>query len=96
MLFVGSWPQIVSGIASGFGGLYALTIFTEGWMLEKVGWPVRIACAAAAALMFHPDILTDILGWVILIAVTAPHVLTVTRQRKAAANASSSKMEVAV
>jgi TRAP-type uncharacterized transport system fused permease subunit len=95
MLFVGSWPQIVSGIASGFGGLYALTIFTEGWMLEKVGWPIRIGCAAAAGLMFHPDILTDLLGWVILIAVTAPHVLTVMRQRRAAASGPSKKMEVA-
>jgi UPF0716 family protein affecting phage T7 exclusion len=64
-------------------------------MLERVGWPVRIACAAAAGLMFHPDILTDILGWAILIAVTAPHVLTVTRQRKAAANGPGKKMEAA-
>jgi UPF0716 family protein affecting phage T7 exclusion len=64
-------------------------------MLEKVGWPVRIACAAAAGLMFHPDILTDILGWVILIAVTAPHVIAVTRQRKAAANGLNKEMEVA-
>ncbi len=82
MLFVGSWPQIVSGILSGFGGLYALTIFSEGWMLEKVGWPVRIACAAAAAMMFHPDIMTDMLGWAILIAVTLPHVLKVMKQRR--------------
>jgi TRAP-type uncharacterized transport system fused permease subunit len=82
MLFVGPWPRIISGIASGFGGLFALTIFTEGWMLEKVGWPVRIACAVAAGLMFHPDIWTDILGWVILILVTSPHVFQVMKQRR--------------
>jgi len=95
MLFVGSWPQIVSGIASGFGGLYALTIFTEGWMLEKVGWPTRIACAAAAGLMFHPDILTDIIGWVILIAVGLPHIVKVKKQRRGLADGLNKKMEVA-
>jgi TRAP transporter 4TM/12TM fusion protein len=87
MLFVGSWPQIISGIVSGFGGLYALTIFTEGWMLEKVGWVTRILCVTAAVLQFHPDMWTDILGWVILAAATAPHVIRVTRRRREASRA---------
>jgi TRAP transporter 4TM/12TM fusion protein len=87
MLFVGSWPQIISGIVSGFGGLYALTIFTEGWMLEKVGWVTRILCVTAAVLQFHPDMWTDILGWVILVAATAPHVIRVTRRRREASRA---------
>ena len=86
MLFVGSWPQIASGILSGFGGLFALTIFTEGWLLEKVGWPVRLVCVAAAVFMFHPDIWTDIVGWAMLFAATSPHVIKVMRQRRDGSN----------
>jgi TRAP transporter 4TM/12TM fusion protein len=82
MLFVGTWPQILVGIVSGFGGLYALTIFTEDWMLEKVGWPVRFACLVAAIMMFHPDMVTDMLGWTLLIVVTLPHVLKVKKMRR--------------
>jgi TRAP-type uncharacterized transport system fused permease subunit len=95
MLFVGSWPQIVSGILSGFLGLYALTISSEGWMLEKVGWPTRIACSAAALLMFHPDIWTSVLGFVILIAVTAPHVVKVRKLRRESAGGLNKTKEVA-
>ncbi|MFH1036187.1 MAG: TRAP transporter permease [Pseudomonadota bacterium] len=82
MLFVGEWPQILSAILSGFGGLYALTVASEGWMLEKVGWPTRIACIGAAALQFHPDMWTDLAGWVILFAVLSPHVIKVMRARR--------------
>jgi TRAP transporter 4TM/12TM fusion protein len=95
MLFVGSWPQIISGIVSGFGGLFALTVFTEGWMLEEVGWPIRIACVVSAGLMFHPDVLTDILGWVVLILVTSPHVFQVMKRRKEAGRVMNRRSEVA-
>lgn len=84
MLFVGSWLQIVTGIVSGFGGLYALTISTEGWILERVGWTTRALCMGAALLQFHPDMWTSSLGWLILAAVTVPHVLKVRRKRSEA------------
>ena len=35
-------------------------------MYDKVGWGVRSIMAAAAVMMFHPNILTDVIGWVLL------------------------------
>ena len=66
MLFVGDWFHIVMAILGGFGGIYALTVTTEGWMFDKVNWGVRAIMAAAAAMMFHPNITTDVIGWVLL------------------------------
>ena len=56
MLFVGNWHQIVLAIIGGFAGIYALTITTEGWLLDKVGWPVRILMAICALLFFTPGL----------------------------------------
>ena len=84
MLFVGDWVSIIVSITSGFGGLYALTIFTEGWIMEKAGWPTRILAAAASPLLFHPDVWTDVVGWIFLGAVVAPHVIKVRRMRREA------------
>ncbi len=81
MLFVGDWLSIIVSITSGFGGLYALTIFSEGWLVERAGWPTRLLAAAAAPLLFHPAIITDILGWVFLAAVVVIHVLKVRKTR---------------
>ncbi len=71
MVFVGAWPQIVLGIVGGFAGIYALTITTEGWMIERVGWPTRIVMAICAGMLFHPAILTDCIGWVLLVIMYA-------------------------
>ena len=84
MLFVGDWVHIASAILSGFGGLYVLTVASEGWMMEKVGWPARIACLVAALMMFHPDLITDLIGWVIFFVVAIPHVIKVKRMRREA------------
>jgi TRAP transporter 4TM/12TM fusion protein len=93
MLFVGSWTQVASGIVSGFTALYALTVFTEGWMMEKVGWAIRIACAFSAVMMFHPAIWTDMAGWLILIVVAVPHIIRVKKDRRIAAETLKKKTE---
>jgi len=69
MLFVGTWNQIVLGVVGGFAGIYALTITTEGWMIDKVGWPMRIAMGFCAILFFVPGLSLDY--WV-LPAITLP------------------------
>jgi TRAP-type uncharacterized transport system fused permease subunit len=56
MLFVGNWYQIALAIIGGFAGIYALTVTTEGWLLNKVGWPVRILMAICALLFFTPGL----------------------------------------
>jgi len=54
MLFVGHWSQIVMGIVGGFAGIFALTITTEGWAVEKVGWLMRLSMGVCALLFFVP------------------------------------------
>jgi TRAP transporter 4TM/12TM fusion protein len=73
LVFEGTWTEIIAAVIGGFGGIYALTVTTEGWMIAKAGWPIRIGCAIAAVLMFHPDITTDLLGWGLLAALYAVH-----------------------
>jgi TRAP-type uncharacterized transport system fused permease subunit len=62
MLFVGSWLQILLGIVGGFAGIYALTVATEGWMLDEVGWLTRILMGACALLFFAPGIQLTLVG----------------------------------
>jgi len=73
MLFVGDWPHIIIGIAGGFAGIYALTVTTEGWMIDRVGWPTRIVMAVCAGMLFHPAIITDLIGWILLAAMYLYH-----------------------
>ena len=56
MLFEGTWDQITLAIVGGFAGIYALTVTTEGWLLEKTGWPLRFLMALAALLFFMPGL----------------------------------------
>jgi len=87
MVFVGSLNEILLGIVGGFAGIYALTVTTEGWCLDKVGWPLRILMAVCALLFFAPGLklaavglnlylpywLTHILAWTLLIGFTLAH-----------------------
>jgi TRAP transporter 4TM/12TM fusion protein len=73
MLFVGEWQQIVLSIIGGFAGIYALTVTTEGWMFERVGWLTRIVMGASAVGLFHPGLMTDLGGWILLIIVVVFH-----------------------
>jgi TRAP transporter 4TM/12TM fusion protein len=87
MVFVGSLNEILFGIVGGFAGIYALTITTEGWCVDKVAWPPRILMAFCALLFFAPGLklaavglnlnlpywLTHILAWALLIGFTLAH-----------------------
>ncbi len=66
LVFEGTWTEIIMAVIGGFGGIYALTVTTEGWMLERANWIIRLGCAIAAVLMFHPDLTTDLVGWGLL------------------------------
>ena len=73
ILFVGEWHTIVISILATFAGIYALTVTTEGWMIEAAGWPIRLAALASAALLFHPGLLTNIIGLALLVLVYFYH-----------------------
>lgn len=87
MVFVGTWNEIVLSIVGGFAGIYALTITTEGWLMSRVNWGVRIMAAICALFFFVPGLkttvlglnlnlpyfITHLLGWAILAAVYFTH-----------------------
>lgn len=87
MVFIGSWHQILFGIVGGFAGIYALTVFTEGWLDRKVNWMTRIVMAGCALLFFIPGMdiglgglnlvlpywATHALGWIILVGMIFLH-----------------------
>ena len=63
LVFHGSWDQIVLAVVGGFAGIYAFTITTEGWIISRVGWPVRILMAACAFLFFTPGLNIGLTGF---------------------------------
>ncbi len=63
MLFVGNWHQIVLAVIGGFAGIYALTIATEGWLLIRVNWPMRILMGFCALLFFVPGLNISLSSW---------------------------------
>jgi TRAP transporter 4TM/12TM fusion protein len=77
----GDWTHIIISVAGCFAGIYALTVTTEGWMLARVGWPTRIFMGAVAIMMFHPDFLTDLIGWIIFATTMIIHTINVRRNK---------------
>ena len=71
MLFVGSPAQITWGIAKGFLGIFMLTITTEGFFYNRVGWVGRIFAAGSSFLIFYPSYGTDIAGIGLMAAMIA-------------------------
>jgi len=65
LLFVGTWDQITLAIVGGFAGIYALTATTEGWIISKINWPLRILLALCAFLFFAPGLNMSISGFAI-------------------------------
>ena len=63
MLFVGNWHQIALAIIGGFAGIYALTITTEGWLLTRVNWSMRILMGFCALLFFVPGLNISLSSW---------------------------------
>jgi TRAP transporter 4TM/12TM fusion protein len=86
MLFAGDWLSIVMAVAGGFGGIFALTVTTEGWMINRVGWPLRIAMAGAALMMFHPNKITDLVGWAVFVVLILVHRHSVSISRRTEVN----------
>jgi TRAP transporter 4TM/12TM fusion protein len=72
LLFVGNWNQIVLAIVGGFAGIYALTATTEGWIIYKITWPLRVLLSLCAFLFFTPGLDISISGF----AIQMPHWLT--------------------
>jgi len=63
MLFEGSPFEIGMGIFRCFCGIFMLTIATEGFLFQSVGFIARILAVAWSFLIFFPSLTTDLVGF---------------------------------
>jgi TRAP-type uncharacterized transport system fused permease subunit len=47
-------------------GVAALAVVTGGWLIRRAGWPERVLCAPAAALLLYLHPTTIVAGAVLL------------------------------
>nr|WP_306768722.1 TRAP transporter fused permease subunit [Mycobacterium sp. QGD 101] len=65
-----AWTTAVAGLA-----VAALAVATGGWLVRRAGWPERLLCAPAAALLLYLRIETIIIGVVLLAVAVAVHLV---------------------
>jgi TRAP-type uncharacterized transport system fused permease subunit len=56
-----AWTATVSAL-----GVAALAVVTGGWLIRRAGWPERVLCAPAAALLLYLHPTTIVAGAVLL------------------------------
>jgi TRAP transporter 4TM/12TM fusion protein len=71
LLFVGSWFDIVTTIASACIGVICLSAALHGWLITTTTWWERGLLGIAALCLIKPGISTDIVGFLLLAAVIA-------------------------
>ncbi len=69
LLMKGSVLRIILATISGLFGVTALAASVQGYLFRKTNILERIACFAAALLLIDPGLVTDVMGYVIVIVV---------------------------
>ncbi len=64
------WTGAVGALA-----VAALAVLTGGWMVGRAGWPERLLCAAAAALLLYLEPVTIAVGAGLLAVALALHLV---------------------
>lgn len=59
-------PSILMALASGILGVFALGAALEGFMFTATGRVERVLLAAVSLLLIHPDLWTDLAGYVLI------------------------------
>jgi len=87
MLFIGTTPlSFVQIIITSIVGMFNIAIGVEGYMLRKLGVPLRLTAIAAGLMLIDPGILTDLFGLALSAMVVVIHVIMYKRDKKLAAN----------
>ncbi|MDR0502435.1 MAG: TRAP transporter fused permease subunit [Treponema sp.] len=82
MLFIGTTPlSFVQIIITSIVGMFNIAIGLEGFMLRKLGAPLRILAVAAGLMLINPDIITDLTGLALSAMVVVIHVITYRKDR---------------
>jgi len=83
MLLINTTPlKVVQIIFTSFIGMFSLASGIEGYMFRKVALPWRLAAVAGGLLLIDPGLVSDLIGFGLIAAVTAVQVI-VTRREKA-------------
>ncbi len=72
-----AWTAAVGALA-----VAALAVVTGGWLIRRAGWPERLLCAPAAALLLYLHPMTIAVGAGLLAVAVAVH-LVIARRRPA-------------
>jgi len=82
MLFIGTTPlSFIQIIITSIVGMFNIAIGLEGFMLRKLGVPLRILAVAAGLMLINPDIITDLAGLALSAFVVIIHVITYKKEK---------------
>jgi len=83
MLFIGTTPlSFVLIIITSIVGMFNLAIGLEGFLLRKLGAPLRILAIAAGLMLIDPGLLTDLIGLGISALLVVIHVIFYRRDKR--------------
>lgn len=75
LLMIGTTKEIIQVTITSLIGIYSLASAMEGWLLTRANWIVRIIMATIAILCIDSNILTDIIGIILLAIAFAIQIL---------------------
>jgi TRAP transporter 4TM/12TM fusion protein len=67
LLFQGTWTEVLVAMLTGIVGVVALAAGLEGYFLRTASWLERALFVAAALLLIHPGLVTDVAGLALLV-----------------------------
>jgi TRAP-type uncharacterized transport system fused permease subunit len=67
LVFQGTWQEILTALVTGSIGVIALAASLEGYFLRVASWPERALFLAAAILLIDPNLVTDAVGFALLL-----------------------------
>lgn len=71
LLLIGSWPQVLLGVATSVVGITALVAGAGGWLLGHASWLQRVMLVAAGLLLIYPTPVGDVVGFSLFAAALA-------------------------
>ena len=86
MLFenVSSVFQVIQIVITALLGIFAVAAGLEGYILRKMGWPVRVLAVIGGLTLLIPGTVSDVVGLVIVAGILALQLLQNKRERSAA------------
>lgn len=69
LLLIGTLPEVTLGVVTAIIGIIGIAAAAEGWIMKQVTIIERLLLVIGSLCMVHPNIYTDIVGIVLLVAV---------------------------